>query len=108
MITFVRTLSFPPDKTHAILSLTRQTQKLLKTRYGVDVQPKLPVGGSPHRIAYVVTVRSLAELESLITKLAADPDYRKLVGATASNMIAGTTYDEIWRDIEPLPTLPDP
>jgi len=100
MITFVRTCAFTPDKNTAVMTLTRQIKRHLQSKYGLEVHAQLPVGGSPNRIAYIMHFCRLSELEELLLKLAEDSDYRRLVSANARNLLPGSIYDEIWREIE--------
>lgn len=100
MITLVRTCAFTPDKNAAVMTLTRQIKRHLKTKYGLEVRAQAPIGGSPNRIAYVMHFRSLSDLEALLMKLSDDGDYRRLVAANARNLLPGSVYDEMWREIE--------
>jgi hypothetical protein len=100
MVTFIRTVGIAPGRNDQILALARQTQRLLKSRFGVDLRLQVPIGGHLNRIAFVLTFRDLAELEAMTLKITADPEYRKLSAATARNANPGSGFDEMWRDVD--------
>jgi hypothetical protein len=100
MITFMRTLAFSAGKADQILSLARQSRRLVKARFGLDLEVRAPVGGDPNRIADIVRFRDLAEFEAVSAKISADPDFRKLTVAHARNVTEGSSRDEIWRDVD--------
>lgn len=100
MVTFIRTVGIAPGSNDQMLALARQTQRLLKSRFGVDLRLQIPIGGRPNRIAYILTFRDLAELEAVTLKITADPEYRKLAAASARNANPGSSYDQMWRDVD--------
>ncbi len=100
MVTFIRTVGIAPGRNDQMLALAQQTQRLLKARFGVALRLQVPIGGSPNRMAYVLTFRDLAELEAVMLKIAADPDYRKLAAASGRNANPGSSYDEMWREVD--------
>jgi hypothetical protein len=97
MISFMRTASIAAGKTVDAIAFAHQITKFLGEKYDLKVAICLPIGGNPNRIGWHTMYASLADLETTMAKLMADPEYMALIAANAANMIAGSVYDDIWR-----------
>jgi hypothetical protein len=71
----------------------------VKEKYGVQINPSVPIGGNFDRIALVSSHPSLAEVESTSTKLLTDSEYMQLLTANTQTFLPGTTHDELWMSI---------
>jgi hypothetical protein len=61
MISFTRSASIAPGKTREAMAFAVQIAKLVKDKYGITIEIRLPVGGNPNRIAWHARYESLAE-----------------------------------------------
>ena len=99
MIRFVRTASIEPGKFADAIAWARQISEFMKRQHGLQLEVMLPVGGNPHRIAWRAEYESLAALDALQARVLADREYQELLAKGASNFIAGSLNDAIWRTI---------
>ena len=99
MITFVRTRSIAPGKMAEAMAYAQQITKLVKEKYGVQISLSVPIGGNPDRFAFVSPHASLAEVESIGTKLLSDAEYMRLLAANAQTFLPGATHDELWMSV---------
>jgi hypothetical protein len=97
MIRLVRTASIAPGKLGDALAFAKQVSEYIGKQFGVRLEILMPVGGNPNRVAWRAEYASLAAMEEMQTKMLADPKYLELVGKGASNFIAGSVNDSIWR-----------
>jgi hypothetical protein len=97
MISFMRTASIAAGKTVDAIAFAHQITNFLGERHDLKVAICLPIGGNPNRIGWHTMYASLADLETMTTKLMADPEYMALIAANGANMIAGSVHDDIWR-----------
>ncbi len=97
MISFMRTASIAPGKTAEALAFAHQITKFLDQKYTMKIAICLPVGGNPHRLGWHTMYASLADLETTMTKIMADPEYLAMIAAAAPNLLPGSTFDDIWR-----------
>lgn len=99
MITFIRTSSIAPGKNVEAMAFAHQVIKLIKDKFGIIVHVSMPIGGNPHRIAWVSTYADLGEFEAAMGKLIPDADYQKLLAANAHMFLPGSAHDELWRSV---------
>ena len=99
MITFVRTASVAPGKTHEAMTFAHQVAKMVEAKVGTKVNIMVPIGGNPARIGWVSSYDKLADFESISIKLMPDPDYTKLVESGAPYFLPGSTHDELWASL---------
>ena len=97
MIRFVRTASIAPGKLGDALAFAKQVSEYIGNHFSVRLEIMMPVGGNPNRVAWRAEYESLGAMEEMQTKMLADPKYAELVGKGASNFIAGSVNDSIWR-----------
>ena len=83
MITFFRTGTVAPGKTHEAMTFAHQVAKMVEAKVGIKVNLMRPVGGNPSRIGWVASYDNLAAFESVSMKLLSDADYRKLLESSA-------------------------
>lgn len=99
MIRFVRAASIAPGKLGDSVVFAKQIVDYIGKNFGVKLEVMLPIGGNPNRIAWRTEYANLAALEDFTTRSAADPKYMELVKSGATNFIAGSVNDSIWRTI---------
>ena len=97
MVTIMRSASIAPGKLGDALAFAHNIAKFIHEKYGIKLELLMPIGGNPNRIGWHTMYASLADLETTMAKLMADPEYMALIAANAANMIAGSVYDDIWR-----------
>ena len=71
----------------------------LAKKPGIKVEVSVPVGGNPNRIGWYSLYKDLAEFESTMNKLNADPKYAELVRGGAAVILPGSTNDALWRTV---------
>lgn len=99
MIRFVRTSSIMPGKFADALAFAKQVAEYIGKNAGVRIEVMLPVGGNPQRVAWRAEYENLGAMEASQAGLLADPRYMELVTKGATNFIAGSTNDVIWRTV---------
>ena len=99
MITFVRTDSIAPGKLAEALGFAQQIAAFVEKIIGHKVGVSVPVGGNPFRVAWVVAMPDLGELEASFKKLQMNPEYMKRVEAAGSYFLPGAARDEIWSSL---------
>lgn len=99
MIRFVRTSSIMPGKFADALAFAKQVAEYIGKNAGVRIDVMLPVGGNPQRVAWRAEYENLGAMEASQARLLADPKYMELVTKGATNFIAGSTNDVIWRTV---------
>lgn len=97
MIAFVRVACVRPGQQGAAMAFAKEISAFLKSSYHLDVEVLRPVGGNPYRIAWSARYADLAAMETITTKMLADPKYWELLSGAADCFIAGTTRDAIWQ-----------
>ncbi len=97
MIAFVRVAAVKPGKQIAAMTFAKEISAFLKGSYHVDLEVLRPVGGNPQRIAWSARYADLAAMETVTTKMLADPKYWELVNGASECFIAGATHDAIWQ-----------
>jgi len=96
MITFFRTGTVAPGKTHEAMTFAHQVAKMVEAKVGIKVNTMRPIGGNPSRIGWVASYDNLAAFESTATQLLADADYRKLLESNTPYFLPGSLHDELW------------
>jgi hypothetical protein len=99
MITFIRSAVIAPGKVSDALAFAHKIAKHITEKYGTAVDLQVPVGGNPSRIAWLAHYDSLAQYETLSSKLLADKDYLDAIAITGGVFVPGSLHDEIWRKI---------
>src|SRR6516164_10898034 len=79
MIAFRRTLCVMPGMFSAAMAYANELKSQVKATAGVDLKIAIPVGGNPHRIAWMSTHENLAQLDTVNQKLLADQKYQELL-----------------------------
>lgn len=97
MIAFVRVVCVRPGKQGTAMAFAKEISAFLKSSYHLDTEVLRPVGGNPQRIAWSARYPDMASMETLNSKMLADPNYWELVNSAAECFIAGTTRDAIWQ-----------
>jgi hypothetical protein len=98
-ITFHRSSTFLPGKFPSAVAFAEQVAAHAKHVTGAAVGVAMPVGGNAMRIGWTSSYDSLGAMEAAMSKLIADPKYLELISRAGDSFMAGTTHDEIWREI---------
>jgi hypothetical protein len=99
MIAITRTASIAPGKTGEAVLFGHQIAKYINEAHGVSLEVLMPIGGNPARIARHARYDSLAQWETLTSKLLADKAYMELVSKHASTFLPASVHDHIWRTV---------
>ena len=99
MIAFHRSAAIAPGKLANTLAFAKEVAAHITATTGTEVSIALPVGGNPNRIAWSTRHNSLADFDTMMLALMADPTYVDLLAKSAENFIPGSVHDEIWRAI---------
>lgn len=99
MIHFYRTAAIAPGKFMGAIAFAKEVSAYFKQRHGRDVSVALPIGGNPNRIGWAASYESLGDLETVMGKMMADPEYLEMIRKAADNFIAGSIHDEMWRSV---------
>lgn len=97
MIAFVRVACVKPGQQGAAMRFAKEISAFLKGSYHLDIEVLRPVGGNPQRIAWSTRYADMAAMETITTKMLADPKYWELVNGASECFIGGTTRDAIWQ-----------
>jgi hypothetical protein len=113
MIAFRRTISVMPGMfsaamayanelktqvkaTAGAMAYANELKTQVKATAGVDLKIAIPVGGNPHRIAWLSTHENLAQLDTVTQKLLADQKYQELLKKGAGIVVPESVFDDIW------------
>jgi ketopantoate hydroxymethyltransferase len=99
MIRFVRTSNIAPGRFADALAFAKEISDYIQKNSGTRVEVMLPVGGNPQRVAWRAEYENLGAMETSQMKMLADPKYLELAAKGATNFIAGSTNDVIWRTV---------
>ena len=99
MIAFYRSAAIAPGKLANTLAFAKEVAAHITATTGTEVSIALPVGGNPNRIVWSTRHDSLADFDTMMLALMADPTYVDLLAKSADNFIPGSVHDEIWRAI---------
>ena len=99
MIAITRTASIAPGKTRDAVAFGHQVAKYIKEKHGTTLEVLMPIGGNPARIAWHTRYESLAQWETLTTKLLADKAYMEIASKHTETFLPGSVCDHIWRTI---------
>jgi hypothetical protein len=99
MIAVTRTASIAPGKTGDAMAYAHHIAKYVKDKHGTTFEVLMPIGGNPARIAWHARLASLAEWETLTTKLLADRTYVELVSQNSALFLPGSVRDTFWRSV---------
>jgi hypothetical protein len=99
MITFIRTDSIAPGKLAEALGFAQEIAAFVEKIIGHKVGVSVPVGGNPFRVAWVVALPDLGELEASFKKLQTNPEYMKRVEAAGPYFLPGAAHDQIWSSL---------
>jgi len=97
MITFTRVAEIAPGKFREAMEFAAAVSKHVGEKHAMKLAVSLPFGGNPNRIQWASQYATMAELDAVASKLAADVDYMALIAGSANVFIAGSVFDEIWR-----------
>ena len=97
MIAFVRVACVRPGKHGAAMAFAKEVSALLNRSYDLDLEVLRPVGGNPYRIAWSGRYVDMAAMETITTRMQADPKYLELLAGASDCFIAGATRDNIWQ-----------
>lgn len=97
MIAFVRVASVKPGKTGAAMAFAKEIAAYIKTTHKRDLEVLMPIGGEVQRVAWSARYTDLAEMETTMDKMLADPKYWELVNAASDCFIPGSLHDGIWK-----------
>jgi len=101
MITFMRTATIAPGKTHEAMTFAHQVAKMVEAKVGTKLNMMVPIGGNPSRIAWVASYDNLAAFEAASMKLLPNADYKKLLESSAPHFLPGSVHDELWAWLPP-------
>lgn len=96
MITFIRTASIAPGKAPGAVAFGLEVVKLVKQSHNVTLHMNRPIAGNPNRLAWTMTLASLAEFETATNAILVDPKYQELLATAAELFVADTIHDEVW------------
>lgn len=99
MIILHRSASVAPGKGGPAMAFAKDVAEYGKSKYKLDMDVLLPIGGNPQRVAWLVRYKDLAAMDAVTAKLLVDTKYQEMVVKGAGNWIPGSTVDSIWRTI---------
>jgi hypothetical protein len=99
MIAFYRSAAIAPGRLASTMTFAREVVAHITATTGAEVSVALPIGGNPNRIAWSTRHDSLADFDTMMLTLMADPGYVELLAKNSDNFIPGSVHDEIWRVI---------
>ena len=99
MIAFYRSAAIAPGKLADTLAFAKEVAAHITATTGTEVSIAVPIGGNPDRIAWSHRHDSLADFDTVMLALMADPTYFDLRAKCADLLIPGSVHDEIWRAI---------
>lgn len=99
MILLHRSIGVAPGKNMSAIGFAREIAAYVKKNYDRDMEVLAPVGGNPHRVAWLIRYKDLAEMEAASARLMQDKQYWELLNKNTDNFIAGSAMDAIWRTL---------
>lgn len=99
MIVLHRSASIASGKGAQAMAFAQEVAKYLTSKYKLDIQVMLPIGGNPQRIAWVSRYKDMAAIDALFAKALADTKYQELAAKGSAHFIQGSMVDSFWRTI---------
>lgn len=100
MITFTRMATAKPGKNVDVLAFANRIAQVAGGVIGKDVRVHMQVGGPIGRVMWSVQASSVDEILGDLLKIAQSSEYREMDSQGTELFVAGSGYDEIWREME--------
>lgn len=99
MIISMRTARVQPGKIAEAVAAAKEVCTLANELTGTKTQAFVQIGGKVGTICWISESKDLAEYEVANAKLAANPEWQKLLQRGPTLLVSGETVDSIWRSI---------
>lgn len=99
MIQFFRTTLVQPGKMQEAIAHAKAIANHLETNHGYKVEVSVPFGGKIGRLQWRTEHQSVAELETRLTKMNADPKMAEFGKRAPELFLPASVEDSIWRTV---------